>query len=76
MKYKVILTPEASEQAEKAYRWIEKSSPENAARWHVRMARYLRSIDPYQHVIHTNFGNNKNRMPGPYETVFKTEFLR
>ena len=32
-------------------------SPENAARWHVRMARYLRSIDPYQHVIHTNFGN-------------------
>jgi Domain of unknown function (DUF5060) len=30
---------------------------ENAARWHVRMARYLRSIDPYEHVIHSNFGN-------------------
>jgi hypothetical protein len=30
---------------------------ENAARWHVRMARYLRSIDPSEHVIHTNFGN-------------------
>lgn len=28
-----------------------------AAQWHERMARYLRSIDPYQHIIHTNFGN-------------------
>jgi len=30
---------------------------DNAARWHERMARYLRSIDPYEHIIHTNFGN-------------------
>jgi hypothetical protein len=30
---------------------------ENASRWHVRMARYLRSIDPNSHVIHSNFGN-------------------
>lgn len=29
----------------------------NAARWHGRMARYLRSIDPFDHIIHTNFGN-------------------
>ncbi len=28
-----------------------------AAAWHQRMARYLRSIDPYRHVIHSNFGN-------------------
>jgi len=28
-----------------------------AAAWHERMARYLRSIDPYHHIIHTNFGN-------------------
>ena len=28
-----------------------------AAAWHQRMARYLRSIDPYRHVIHPNFGN-------------------
>jgi len=31
--------------------------PDNAARWHERMARYLRSIDPYHHIIHSNFGN-------------------
>ena len=30
---------------------------EPAAAWHERMARYLRSIDPYRHIIHTNFGN-------------------
>ncbi|MFC1717786.1 DUF5060 domain-containing protein [Candidatus Poribacteria bacterium] len=30
---------------------------DNAARWHERMARYLRSTDPYDHIIHTNFGN-------------------
>ncbi len=29
----------------------------NAAAWHRRMARYLREIDPVDHVIHTNFGN-------------------
>ncbi|MEW6354821.1 MAG: DUF5060 domain-containing protein [Planctomycetota bacterium] len=29
----------------------------NAAKWHERMGRYLRSIDPYQHIIHTNYGN-------------------
>ena len=29
----------------------------NAAKWHRRMARYLRSADPVQHIIHTNFGN-------------------
>ncbi|MDH7568307.1 MAG: DUF5060 domain-containing protein [Armatimonadota bacterium] len=28
-----------------------------AARWHQRMARYLREIDPYHHLIHSNFGN-------------------
>ncbi len=32
-------------------------NPRNAAQWHERMARYLRSIDPYDHLIHTNFGN-------------------
>ena len=32
-------------------------NPDNAAKWHERMARYLRSIDPYHHIIHTNFGN-------------------
>ena len=31
--------------------------PDNVARWHERMARYLRSIDPYNHIIHSNFGN-------------------
>jgi hypothetical protein len=31
--------------------------PDNAARWHERMSRYLRSIDPYNHIIHSNFGN-------------------
>jgi hypothetical protein len=31
--------------------------PENAAAWHRDMAAYLREVDPYQHVIHTNFGN-------------------
>lgn len=30
--------------------------PETAARWHRRMARYLRSVDWAKHVIHTNFG--------------------
>jgi len=29
----------------------------NAARWHERMARYLRSMDPNGHIIHSNFGN-------------------
>ena len=29
----------------------------NAAKWHERMARYLRSVDPYDHIIHTNYGN-------------------
>ena len=29
----------------------------NAASWHRRMAKYLRAIDPANHVIHTNFGN-------------------
>jgi hypothetical protein len=28
-----------------------------AARWHQRMARHLRSLDPVKHVIHTNFGH-------------------
>lgn len=28
-----------------------------AARWHQRMARYLRAVDPVDHIIHTNFGN-------------------
>ena len=28
-----------------------------AARWHERMARYLRSVDPVNHIIHMNFGN-------------------
>jgi hypothetical protein len=32
-------------------------NPDNAARWHERMAQYLRSIDPYHHIIHSNFGN-------------------
>jgi len=27
------------------------------AAWHRDMARYLRSIDPWRHIIHTNFGN-------------------
>jgi hypothetical protein len=31
--------------------------PENAAAWHRDMAAYLRQVDPYDHVIHTNFGN-------------------
>ncbi|MEK7675744.1 MAG: glycoside hydrolase family 2 TIM barrel-domain containing protein [Verrucomicrobiota bacterium] len=31
--------------------------PEPAAAWHRRMAQYLRSIDPYGHIIHSNFGN-------------------
>ena len=31
--------------------------PATAARWHQRMARYLRSVDPTKHVIHTNFGH-------------------
>ena len=29
----------------------------NAAAWHRRMAKYLREIDPVDHVIHSNFGN-------------------
>jgi len=29
----------------------------NAAAWHGRMAKYLREIDPADHVIHTNLGN-------------------
>ena len=29
----------------------------NAAKWHSRMARYLRSVDPVRHIIHTNHGN-------------------
>ncbi len=29
----------------------------NAAAWHRRMAKYLREIDPVDHIIHTNFGN-------------------
>jgi len=32
-------------------------NPDNVARWHERMARYLRSTDPYDHIIHSNFGN-------------------
>jgi hypothetical protein len=32
-------------------------TPQNAARWHQRMARYLRAVDVAKHVIHTNFGN-------------------
>jgi hypothetical protein len=28
-----------------------------AAAWHRRMAQYLRGIDPYDHVIQSNFGN-------------------
>jgi hypothetical protein len=31
--------------------------PDNASAWHRRMARYLRSVDPVDHIIHTNFGN-------------------
>lgn len=31
--------------------------PATAARWHQRMARYLRSVDEAKHVIHTNFGH-------------------
>jgi hypothetical protein len=30
---------------------------QSAARWHQRMARYLRAVDAAKHVIHTNFGN-------------------
>ncbi|HUT87986.1 MAG TPA: DUF5060 domain-containing protein [Thermoguttaceae bacterium] len=42
--------------------WNEVSAAEGynaaiAARWHQRMARYLRSVDETKHVIHTNFGN-------------------
>ncbi len=42
--------------------WNEASAaggfnPKTAARWHQRMARYLRAADPVKHVIHTNFGN-------------------
>ncbi|HUT94105.1 MAG TPA: DUF5060 domain-containing protein [Thermoguttaceae bacterium] len=42
--------------------WNEVSAAEGfsaavAARWHQRMARYLRSVDEAKHVIHTNFGN-------------------
>ncbi|MGQ9635190.1 MAG: DUF5060 domain-containing protein [Bryobacteraceae bacterium] len=29
----------------------------NITAWHERMARYLRSIDPYSHIIHTNWAN-------------------
>lgn len=31
--------------------------PATAAKWHQRMARYLRSVDEAKHVIHTNFGH-------------------
>ncbi|MBT3377481.1 MAG: DUF5060 domain-containing protein [Lentisphaerae bacterium] len=31
--------------------------PDAAAVWHREMGRYLRSIDPMRHVIHTNHGN-------------------
>ena len=42
--------------------WNEVSAAEGfsattAARWHQRMARYLRSVDQAKHVIHTNFGH-------------------
>jgi hypothetical protein len=42
--------------------WNEVSAAEGfnakiAARWHERMARYLRAADAAKHVIHTNFGN-------------------
>lgn len=34
---------------------------ENALKWHKRMAHYLRSIDPFGHVIHTNDGSFNGR---------------
>jgi hypothetical protein len=42
--------------------WNEVSAAEGfsastVARWHQRMARYLRSVDVATHVIHTNFGH-------------------
>ena len=42
--------------------WNEVSAAEGfnaaiAARWHRRMARYLRNLDETKHVIHTNFGH-------------------
>ena len=42
--------------------WNEVSAAEGfnaktAAQWHERMARYLRSVDQAEHVIHTNFGH-------------------
>ncbi|MEJ2704210.1 MAG: DUF5060 domain-containing protein, partial [Sedimentisphaerales bacterium] len=42
--------------------WNEVSAAEGfkaevAARWHQRMAHYLRSVDQVKHVIHTNFGH-------------------
>jgi hypothetical protein len=42
--------------------WNEVSAAEGfnaatAARWHQRMARYLRTVDETRHVIHTNFGH-------------------
>ena len=42
--------------------WNEASAAEGfhaatAARWHQRMARYLRAVDEAKHVIHTNFGH-------------------
>jgi plasmid stabilization system protein ParE len=44
MKYKVILQSEAATQAEAAYRWIEKSAPENAARWYNRLLDAIYSL--------------------------------
>lgn len=45
MKYKVILTPEAIQQAEKAFRWIEKRAPENAVRWYDRLLDKIYSLE-------------------------------
>jgi plasmid stabilization system protein ParE len=47
MKYKVILTPEAIDQAEKAYRWIQKSSPQNAARWYNRLLDKIYTLEEF-----------------------------
>src|SRR5436309_13182653 len=44
MKYRIILQPEAAEQAEQAYLYIARQAPRNAVRWYERLLDAIDSL--------------------------------